>query len=62
MIEKLIKAWSDALASLDTNGGHIFLLLVLAFVLTASHCQSMEKFQGEVIGALLMACRGGKQS
>lgn len=35
------------------------MLLVLAIIMTAMHGQSMEKFQGEVVGGLLVALRGG---
>jgi hypothetical protein len=42
----------------DSNGGHIVLLLVLALVFTFCGAQNVEKFQGEVIGGLLVALRG----
>ena len=53
-----MKLWNDFLGSLNSDGGHILLLLVLTSILTMMGGQSIEKFQGECIGALLMACRG----
>ena len=51
--------WREFLDSLNSDGGHILLLLVLAIVLTLLHGQSVERFQGEVVGGLLVALRGG---
>jgi hypothetical protein len=55
-----MNSWQKFLDSLNTDGGHIFLLLCLAVALTLMHGQSVEKFQGEVVGGLLVALRGGR--
>lgn len=55
----MMTRWQQFLDSLNSDGGHIFLLLALAVAMTVMHGQSVEKFQGEVVGGLLVALRGG---
>lgn len=58
MLDKLMKFWRELLDSFDTAGGHIFLLVILAYVMVVFQVQSMEKFQGEIVGGLLVALKG----
>jgi len=59
-----MERWQKFLDSLNSDGGHILLLLVMGMTLgalTVLHVQSAEKFQGEVMGGLLVALRGVKR-
>ncbi len=50
-----IRIWQDFLDSLDSTGGHLFMLCVLLLILPHIGLSDAAKFEGEVIGALLMA-------
>ncbi len=47
--------WQDFLDSLDTGGGHLLLLSVFAIVFACFG--NLEKYEGELIGALLMGLK-----
>lgn len=53
--------WRKFLESLDTPGAHMIVLLqlmILLFLAQRLGWQSAERFEGEVIGALLMGLKG----
>jgi hypothetical protein len=47
-----MRFWQDMLDSFNSDGGHILLLVLLFFWFRGD--ASMEKYAGEVMGALLM--------
>jgi hypothetical protein len=56
-----LQKWQQFLDTLDSTGGHIFLLsLAIAALLIAQafHWQSSERTLGEFTGALLYALKG----
>lgn len=55
MIDQLIRVWQDFLDSLDTGGGHLLLLSVFAIIF--AHVPALDKYEGELIGALLMGLK-----
>lgn len=48
----LMRFWQDLLDSLNSDGGHILLLVALFWWFRGD--TAMEKYMGEVMGALLM--------
>ncbi len=52
-----MKLWQDFLDSINTDGGHLFLLGLFVMVCCMHIAPSLEKYEGELIGALLMALK-----
>lgn len=56
-----MERWHRFLESLDTPGAHMIVLvqlMILLFLANRLGWQSAERFEGEVIGALLMGLKG----
>lgn len=56
--ETAIRAWQDFLDSTNTDGGHLVILLGLfVFLCLSTVSPTIEKYQGEIIGALIMGLK-----
>lgn len=60
-LETLVNTWQEFLDSLDTTGGHVFVLLLLMSIGVGMHLGSIPKGEDVIIaalGALLGALKG----
>lgn len=60
--EIAMRLWQDFLDSFDSQGGHLLLLVLLLIVLPHLGLTDAQKFEGEVIGALLMGLSAARSN